>query len=111
VTDDIPEASGDQLEADIAELAKTHPGKHAYTEMDRYRDFRAVFLGSDQGKRVLYEILGWGRMFQSSPLIGKFETNHTFFHEGERNLALRIFHVARVEPTERPAMQSKNEED
>jgi hypothetical protein len=107
VSEDIPDASGDQLDADIAELARTHPGRHGYAAMDRYRDFKAVFLGSDQGKRVLYEILGWGRMFQSSPLIGKFDTNHTFFHEGERNLALRIFHVARVEPTERPAMQSK----
>ena len=100
----------EDLEADIADLAAKHPGRHAYTDMDRYRDFRAVFLGSDQGKRVLYEILGWGRMFQSSPLIGKFETNHTFFHEGERNLALRIFTASRVEPTERPAMQSKTEE-
>ena len=88
-------------EAFIAELAASHPGK-GYRPMDKYRDFRRLFLETDQGRRVLYEILGWGGMFRPSSRQGNFETNETFFHEGERNIALKIMTTMHAEPKARP---------
>lgn len=78
-------------------LSLGHPGE--YTPMDRYRDMRQVFLGSDQGKRVLREILAMGHMFQTS-----FSTDSgtTAFKEGERNMALRVLTAITKEPKERP---------
>jgi hypothetical protein len=96
------------IEAEFADLARTHPGTAAYTAMDRYRDFRAVLLGSDQGKRVLYEIMSKGHMFASSAALGRHDANKTFFHEGERNLALMIFGFARAEPKAKPMTQGKS---
>ena len=78
-----------------------------YTAMDRYRDFRAVFLGSDQGKRVLAEILRLGHAFRSAAVQGVYDTNRTFFADGQRTLALMIMDLARLEPKPRPARQGK----
>lgn len=89
----------------FADLSATHPGKGEYSHLDRYADFRAVFLATDQGRRVLYEILSWGHMFAATPMLGQFEANKTFFLEGERNIALRIFDTAHKEPPEKPARQ------
>lgn len=97
---DVPD-----IEALFADLSKTHPGKGQYAQMDRYRDFRAVFMGSDQGKRVLYEILSMGHMFIAPPVLGAFDTNRTMFHGGEQNVVLGIFKTAQVEPKEVPTEQ------
>lgn len=96
------------IEAEFADLAASHPGKHAYTDMDRYRDFRAVFLTTDQGKRVLHEILGRGHVLHAGLT---FEPHRLFFQEGERNIALWIFGKARVEPKALPVMQTKTTEE
>jgi hypothetical protein len=87
----------------FADLAATHPGKGRYHPQDRYADYRAVFLGDDQGKRVLYDILSMAHMFASSPVLCQFDSHKTFFAEGERNMALRIFDTARNEPRVAPA--------
>ena len=84
----------------LSELASVHPGK-GYSKMDRYKDFREVFL-TDQGMRVLYEILSWGHMFRSSAHLGKFDPYETMFHDGERNIALQIMYTMRAEPRDRP---------
>ena len=89
-------------EAFLAELAASHPGK-AYKPMDRYRDFRRLFLDSEQGRRVLYEILRWGNMFRPSAPMANFDPHETMFHDGERNVALRIMSTMHAEPRERPA--------
>ncbi len=88
-------------EAFFADLAKAYNGP-SYTDVDRYRDFRQLFLGSEQGKRVLWQMLGWGHVFRSSAAMAGHDTNRTLFHEGERNLALRLFNTIHVEPKERP---------
>ena len=85
-------------EAFLAELAAVHPGK-SYHPIDRYADFRSVFLGSEQGQRVLYELLSWGGMFRPRR---SFDTNETFFNEGERNIALKIMTTMNAEPKARP---------
>lgn len=88
-------------EAFFAELSAAWTGKN-YTELERYKDFRQLFMGSDQGKRVLYQIIGWGHMFRPSASLAGHEPYRTMFHEGERNLTLRIFNAVHVEPKEKP---------
>lgn len=91
-------------EAFFAELAVSHPGK-GYSQknsMDRYRDFRRVFLDSEQGRRVLYELLSWGHTFRSPAKISNFQTNETFFHDGEAHFAKMIISTMNAEPKARP---------
>lgn len=85
-------------DAFFAELRAVYPGR-GYTNLDRYRDFRAVFLGSDAGKRVLYEILSWCRLFRAA---ATFDSNKAFFREGERNIGLRIMASMNAEPSDAP---------
>lgn len=70
-----------------------------YGEADRYRDFRAVFLGQsspEQGNRVLWQILEWTRMYQRVAAPG--DPHETYFRDGERNVGLRILVTLNVEP-------------
>lgn len=85
-------------------LAELHAAKLAnYTDMDRYREFRGVLLGSDAGKRVLFQMLTWGHMFASD--FDPVPTVHAFA-SGERNLALKIFAALNHEPVEKPTKQN-----
>ncbi len=73
-----------------------------YGEADRYRDFRAVFLGQsgpEQGNRVLWQILEWTRMYQRVAAPG--DPHETYFRDGERNVGLRILVTLNVEPERR----------
>ena len=96
-------------DAFLAELSRAHPGKQSYSSMDRYRDFRALFLGTEQGKRVLYELLGWGGVFRSSAPRAKFDPHQTMFHDGQRDLALRIMATMNAEPADRPSKATNKE--
>ena len=100
---------GPDIESLFADLAQTHPGRGRYGRMDRYRDFRAVFLGSDQSKRVLYEILEMGHLLASPALIGAYDTNRTFVACGEQALAGAIFKIVHIEPKEPPSRQVSTE--
>ncbi len=88
-------------EAFLAELAASHPGK-AYQPIERYRDFRRVFLDSEQGRRVLYEILAWGHVFQCPAAMSKFDPYETMYHNGEANMAKRLMATMHAEPKARP---------
>jgi hypothetical protein len=71
-------------------LIKARLGER-YGEPDRYRDFRAVFLGHstpEQGNRVLWQIFEWTRMYQRVAAPG--DPHETYFRDGERNIGLRI---------------------
>ncbi|KKK64371.1 hypothetical protein LCGC14_2984870 [marine sediment metagenome] len=79
-----------------------------YDPIDRYNDFRKVFLETDQGRRVLRQILGWGHILKSH-LVGMprpIDPYTILSLEGERNLALHIFSVMLVEPKKRPDKQA-----
>jgi hypothetical protein len=73
------------------------------TPGDRYRDFRQLFLATAAGQRVLKEILIMGRMGRSCAAKG--DPYETYLREGERNLAIRIFNIAHIEPPARPVTQ------
>jgi hypothetical protein len=64
--------------------------------MERYRLFRRVLHDTDEGRKVLNEILTICHMYH--PSHGNHDSHHTAFREGERNIALRILHTLNHEP-------------
>ena len=99
-------------EEDTAALLKTAMTLNAppqnYTRQDKYRDFRAVFLGNEQGQRVLHEMLGWGHMFKPSfQMAGPIDPHRMSIHEGERNYALRLLSTVTQQPTDGPAQVTR----
>lgn len=91
----------DELDALMAELAAARTAGR--TSLDRYREFRKVFLDTDEGKRVLYDILALGHLLKPSAVRG--DPYETYRREGERNIALQITAIVHVEPRERPERQ------
>ncbi len=79
-----------------------------YDPLDRYNDFRKVFLETEQGRRVLRQVLGWGHLLKSHlvRMPRPIDPYAILAAEGERNLALHIFSVMLVEPSERPDEQT-----
>ena len=69
-----------------------------YTAMDKYRDMRKVFFGSDEGQRVFRELLSWGHMFKPSFQGGVIDPLRMAIHEGERNQALRLLATVTKQP-------------
>jgi len=70
-----------------------------YGAVERYKDFRAVFLGDStaaQGNRVLWQIFEWCRMYQRVAAPG--DAHETYFRDGERNIGLRILVALNHEP-------------
>lgn len=70
-----------------------------YSALDRYRDFRAVFFGEstpEQGRRVLWQILEWCRLFR--PVSAPGDPHETYRRDGERNIGLKVFMTLNTEP-------------
>ena len=85
----------------MAEIASAvTPGR---TEMDRYREFRQVFYGTDAGRRVLNDIMYMGGIYTTSPRVG--EPYTTLEREGGRKVVLKIAERLEVEPHEPPTHQ------
>ena len=84
---------------DILDILGSLPSQDGYSPMDRYRDFRKV-ESTDEGKRVLREILSWGRMFRA-PILGKpIDPYAMAVAFGERNIALKLLATLYNEPKE-----------
>ena len=77
-----------------------------YNDIDRYNDFRKVFLETEPGRRVLKQILGWGSLLKVHPMRQPIDPYLTERLEGQRNLALKIFAIMLIEPPERPDKQT-----
>lgn len=93
----------------MLDMLASLPSQEGYTPMDRYRDFRKVF-GSDEGKRVLREILSWGRMFRA-PLLGKpIDPYAMAVAFGEKNIALKLLATVHSEPPEKQQRTRKRNE-
>lgn len=87
---------------DILETLESLPAAEQYTPQAKYEDFRALFMGSDQGRRVLREILAWGRMFKPAAIGTPVDPYAMAMREGERNMALRLLATVHTEPRGRP---------
>lgn len=85
----------------------------AYTAMERYREFRELFLSTEVGRRVLSEILKIGFVAKSTtPPGGPIDPYRTHLHEGRRTLAMDIFYHATVEPmVTRPERANSKQQD
>ena len=74
----------------FADLARSRDGV-PYSNDDRKRDFRRLFLDTEAGKRVLYELFAWSHMFASTFVPGDAYATH--WREGGRDIGLRILTV------------------
>jgi hypothetical protein len=100
MTDELSMSEMDGLMGDLAAVQTSHRGP-----IEVHAEFRKVFLGSDMGKRVLYDILGWCHVWRSS--IVAVNPHMTYAYEGQRALALRILKALHVQPTARPDKQRR----
>lgn len=91
----------DDLDGLMSELASAQIAGR--TPMDRYREFRLVFLGTDAGRRVLHDILDWGHVWMPTAVPG--DPYETYRREGERNMALKIIVTTHREPRDQPQQQ------
>ena len=95
---------------DIEELFDQFKRVTQYSsDVERYQDFRELFLGSEIGRRVFNEILGMGYMANDTT---KFNTNGvdpnaTLISTGERKLALSIHKLVMVAPSAPPPPTQK----
>jgi len=87
-------------------LRQVQFGKN-YTDADRYRDFRRVFLGTDAGRRCLYQIFEWAHVFHTSVVPGDPYMSH--FQDGERAIGLQILSVLNAEPGAEPGLTAELE--
>lgn len=96
-------------EADILSELSSFPSQDGYLPMDKYRDFKKVF-GTEEGKRVLLEILSWGRMFRA-PVLGRpIDSYAMAVAFGERNIALKLMATIYTEPVDKPQRTRKKHE-
>lgn len=88
------------------ELAAASNGER--TKMDIYREFRLVFLGSPEGKRVLNDILTWCHMGHSSMKPGvNIDPYNVVAQEAERRIGLKISTALSAEPSAKPTKQNR----
>jgi hypothetical protein len=78
------------------------PSTDGYSAKDRYHDFRRIFMGSDEGRRVMAEILSWGRLMQPWGFSSPIDPYQMALREGQRNIALKLLDTVLREPPERP---------
>ena len=83
----------------------------SYNPRDRYNDFRKIFLETEQGRRILKQVLAWGHLLHVSPVRDPVDPWRMVFAEGERNMALRIFSVMLVEPPDKPEKQTQTQKN
>ncbi len=88
-------------DAFMAALARSHMGAN-YRAFDRHRDFQTVFVDSDAGRRVLYQIFEWTHLYRSSYVPGDACATHV--REGERVAGLKIFATLNGQPKEHAAV-------
>lgn len=93
-------------ESDLLNYLSSLPSQEGYTPVDKYRDFKKVF-STNEGKRVMLEIMTWGRMFRA-PVLGKpIDPYAMAVAFGERNIALKLMATVYTEPVDKPQAQSR----
>lgn len=87
-------------EALMADVTRAHGGNRKPDEIAG--DFRQLLLGSEQGKRVLYQVFAWAHLWDTSMTA---DPHTTAFKEGERNIGLKIMAALREDPKPLPTRQ------
>jgi len=86
---------------DLLKIIAELPISEGYSKRDRYQDFHQLFK-SAKGKRVLREMLSWGRMFKTSASASPVDPYLMAIREGQRNMAIRLLATINQEPVEQP---------
>lgn len=90
------------------EIADALP-QASYSVRDRTRDFRALFSVTEQGRRVLAQVLSrcrlWDRTYAGD------DTHETAFREGNRDIGLWLMDVMEAEPRDAPASADSERND
>lgn len=86
------------------------PSAENYTQRDRYHDFRRIFMGSEEGKRVFREILSWGHILRPSSFGSPIDPYLTHVRDGEANIARRLLVTVTNEPPEKPVQAKRKQE-
>ena len=104
----------DDIDDFLAEIAGAQTDRR--DPRDRFREFRAVFLATDEGRRVLYDILTWCHRYQSpvsrNPETGEAHVYNTFIKLGEHSVGHKILAAIHKQPRpDRPTSTRKSEGD
>lgn len=79
-------------------------------DMDRYRDYRAVLLNSEQGRRVLADILRNTAMSKAIPPAGSpVDPYRSMELCGRRNVGLSIIGALTHEPPAQPTQANRGD--
>jgi len=95
------------LSAELLKSLRELPITENYTPKDRYADFRQVFMGTDQGKRVYRELLSWGHMFKAGCYGNPIDTHKMLISEGERNFVIKLMAAVNIDPPVQPTRARK----
>ena len=90
------------MKDDLLDWVADLPRLTNYTANDQYRDFRKVFMGTDEGRRVLRKIMEEGAIFQQAALISPIDPLKLAASAGRRHLALKIISIINDEPKAQP---------
>lgn len=83
-----------------------------YSDIDKYHDFRKVFLETEEGRRVLRQVMSWGGLLKTHFKREPIDPYSVVAREGMRNLSLMIFFTMLKEPkSEKPIKQKQTDED
>ena len=88
------------LHTELLAALEDLPRTDNYSPKDRYADFRHVFTGSEQGKRVYRELLAWGRIFSVGISGNPIDPYRMMIAEGNRNFATKLMAAVNIEPPE-----------
>lgn len=76
--------------------------KPVYKPIDKYRDFKELFTGSEQGMRVFNELLVWGKIFHEEIHQSPIDPLRLAIERGKKNILMQLIHTIYIEPKERP---------
>lgn len=94
----------DDILGEVTKLPLTN-----YTNKDRYHDFRKVFMGTDEGKRVLSEIVKWAKLLDAPKLTSPIDPYFLAIREGGHNLVRKLLVTIYKEPPEQPTQTNRNQ--
>jgi len=90
------------LFTELLNSIRSLPITENYSPKERYQDFRQVFTGTEQGKRVYRELLSWGKMFASSVYGDPIDPLRMAKDQAVSDFSKKILATVEIEPPEQP---------
>ena len=78
-----------------------------YSPKDRYADFRQLFTGSEQGKRVYRELLVWTKYFSTSLTGDPIDPLRLAVLSANRDFGSKLISTVNIEPLEQPTKANR----